>query len=305
MKHNIKITLILLGMFLLTQLIGLYVINFYTPRFEEVLINGTIQNVSYGNNIPYGMKPPSIEPEFSIISLLLAITFATALIFLLVKIKAKLIIRSWFFFVVAIGMAISFTALLGKIKYASFIALFIAFILSFFKIYKRDILIHNLTEIFIYPGIAVIFVPILNVWTAVILLLAISVYDAYAVWKAKFMQKLAKYQITELQVFSGFFVPYISKRLKNKIMKMKKLGRKNEKIKVNLAILGGGDIAFPLIFAGVLYRSIGVLSSLIVIATSTIALGLLFILARKGKFYPAMPFLTSGCLIGLGLSFLI
>ena len=46
MKHNIKITLILLIMFLVTQFIGLYVVNHYSnPE----------------NPLPYGMETPEIQ----------------------------------------------------------------------------------------------------------------------------------------------------------------------------------------------------------------------------------------------------
>ena len=40
MKHRWTITLILLTMFLVTQIIGLVVINAYTPRYETVMIDG-------------------------------------------------------------------------------------------------------------------------------------------------------------------------------------------------------------------------------------------------------------------------
>jgi presenilin-like A22 family membrane protease len=73
------------------------------------------------------------------------------------------------------------------------------------------------------------------------------------------------------------------------------------------AILGGGDIVFPLIFTGAvmnglilngLTKSAAFMQASIIILTTTIALALLFIYAKKGKFYPAMPFVTAGCLVG-------
>ena len=61
----------------------------------------------------------------------------------------------------------------------------------------------------------------------------------WAVWHSGVMQKMAKYQINNLKIFGGFFVPYISKRLKLKLKKEGRAGRKNKKIKVNIALLGG------------------------------------------------------------------
>ena len=36
MKHNLKITAILLGMFIITQFIGLYVVNHYQQEGTEI-----------------------------------------------------------------------------------------------------------------------------------------------------------------------------------------------------------------------------------------------------------------------------
>jgi hypothetical protein len=45
-------------------------------------------------------------------------------------------------------------------------------------------------------------------------------------------------------------------------------------------------------------KGVAFLQSSVIILTTTIALTLLFVFAKKGKFYPAMPFLTAGCLLG-------
>ena len=81
---------------------------------------------------------------------------------------------------------------------------------------------------------------------------------------------------------------------------------KAEKIKVNVAILGGGDVAFPLIFAGVVLKSFNSYAYGVIIALfSTLALLFLLSTAKKGKFYPAMPFITVGSLLGYAIVWLI
>src|SRR3989338_7139715 len=162
----------------------------------------------------------------------------------------------------------------------------------------------------IYPGIAVVFIPLLNIWTIIILLILISLYDAWAVWHSGFMQKMANFQINELKIFGGFFVPYLNKKqraqVKNARLLMKQGKKpKTSKMKVNLAILGGGDVVFPIITAGVILRTLGLTQALFVTAGATIALFLLFTYSQKGKFYPAMPFITAGLLAGIGLAYLI
>ena len=161
----------------------------------------------------------------------------------------------------------------------------------------------------IYPGIASVFVPILNVWTIVSLLVLISIYDMWAVWHSGIMQKMAKYQIHTLKVFSGFFVPYVSKKVRQQINKWKQSMTKKQldkkKIKVNVAILGGGDIVFPIITAGVMLKTLGLASAIFVILGATLGLAYLFFAAEKKKFYPAMPFISAGIFLGILASYLI
>ena len=72
MKHSLQITAILLTMFLVTQIIGLVVINAYTPRYETVMIDGVEKNISKSPALPYGMQPPEIKPEISLITIIFA-----------------------------------------------------------------------------------------------------------------------------------------------------------------------------------------------------------------------------------------
>ena len=98
-----------------------------------------------------------------------------------------------------------------------------------------------------------------------------------AVWKTKHMVKMAKFQ-TESKLFAGLLVPYG----KNKV-----------------AVLGGGDIGFPLLFSGVILKSFGIMEAYIVSVFAALALLLLLVFSEKKKFYPAMPFISAGCFLGL------
>ncbi len=313
MKHNTKITTIILLMFFITQLIGLFIINFYDNN---------------QNKIPYDMQPSNEIQSQSITQgityIILMFTFTIIIFIALTKIKAEIILRLWFFLVVALGLGITLTAILYNLNInnsTSLIALSIAAVLSFFKIYKKNLIVHNLTELLIYPGVATIFVFFLfmlfktqTILGIIILLLIISLYDIWAVWHSEFMQKMANYQINNLKFFTGFFIPYADKKTKQKIKTLKQKytteeelqkNFKKSKLKINLAILGGGDIIFPLITAGIFLKTYSVIPALIITVFSTLALLFLFILARKGKFYPAMPFLTIGIYLGMILSWII
>lgn len=302
MKHNLKITAIILIMFIITQFIGIYVVNHY---------------LSEENKLPYGLEPPKIETksDYSIFfgAIIIAFIIAIFLFVFLKRFKIEFILKLWFFVVVAIALSISFFSITGNFDKFIFgiplIAVLVALPLAVIKIYKRNFFVHNFTELLIYPGIAAVFVPLLNVYTVIGLLILISIYDMWAVWHTGIMQKMAKYQINQLKIFSGFFVPYISKQVRTKIKKWRKTLKKTElkkkKIKVNVAILGGGDIVFPIITAGVMLKTLGLASAILVILGATLGLGYLFFFSEKKKFYPAMPFITGGIIVGIVLSYLV
>ncbi len=308
MKHNLKLTAILLAMFIVTQFIGLYVVNHYSTT---KIINGEVVNVE-APGLPLGLETPELEgqKEFNqiFISIIIAFVIAIVLLFLLTKFKIQFILKLWFFAVVSIALVISLLAILPSFKYVLLVALIIVLPIAFIKIYKTSFLLHNLTELLIYPGIAAVFVPILNIWTVGILLILISVYDIWAVWHSGIMQKMAKYQINELKVFGGFFVPNLSKKQKILIEKVKKSDKKEElgkkKFKINVAILGGGDIIFPIIAAGVMLKTLGIYSALLVTLGAVLGLAYIFFFGKK-KWYPAMPFITAGIFAGIIASYLI
>ena len=291
MKHKITIILILLGMFLVTQFIGLYVVNHYSQ-----------------NTLPYGMDPPKdIDPVSFFPSIIIAFIIAIALFFLLTKFKVEFILKLWFFVVIVLALGISINSFLPKFQYLPVIALIIALPFALIKVFNRNILVHNTTELFIYPGIAAIFVPLLNIWTMILLLILISVYDMWAVWKSKIMQKMAKYQINTLKIFSGFFIPYLSKKQGQMIrnLKDKKSKLNKKKIKVNVAILGGGDVIFPIIAGGVMLKTLGIWSAIFVILGAALGLTYLLFFSEKKKFYPAMPYITAGIFLGMLISVIL
>src|SRR3989344_1951223 len=72
-------------------------------------------------------------------------------------------------------------------------------------------------------------------------------------------------------------------------------------VKVRTAILGGGDIGFPLLFAGVIMKEIGLWQSLLIPFFALGGLAFLLWYGDEKKFYPAMPFISAGCFVGLGV----
>lgn len=304
MKHTMKVTLMLLVVFLLAQFAGLAITNQYIDK-ELSAETGETEF----KDLPLNMDRPDVPESQAYIFIITAVIIGTILVLLLVRFKGARLWRAWFFMAASLCLTMAFGAFMHQ-----YLALALGVILSFYKVYRPNFYIHNLTEIFLYGGLAAIFVPIMNIYAAIILLLFISLYDMFAVWQSKHMVSMAKFQ-SESKVFAGLMIPYSLKDLKKqseakkkvKAAKKSKAPTKTVKVKssVKHAILGGGDIGFPLLFAGVLLKTYSFATVLIVPIVTTLALFGLFMYAKKDKFYPAMPFVTAGCLVGYFIVWLI
>ena len=49
----------------------------------------------------------------------------------------------------------------------------------------------------------------------------------------------------------------------------------------------------------------GMAQALLIPLSAAIGLAALFAISKKGKFYPAMPFVSAGCFVGYGIAALI
>jgi hypothetical protein len=136
MKHNLKITFILLAMFLVTQFIGLYVINHYSIQ---------------GNPLPYNMGMPEVENDSDFYtslfpSIIIAFIFAIVLLILLTKFNLGFVLKLWFFVVILIALGIFLTSFFPEQnqKYIPYILLIFVLPIALIKVYGRNFLIHNI-----------------------------------------------------------------------------------------------------------------------------------------------------------------
>jgi presenilin-like A22 family membrane protease len=320
MKHSIKITSIIVLIFILSQVFGLFIVDNYMSTDD----NG---NTVY-KELPLNIERPEMKENVVWIYILSAILIGTIIMLGLIKLQAKLATKIWFFLAIFMALTISLSSILSNS-----IAITIALLISLSRLIKPNFIINNLSEIFLYGGITAIFHNVLNIKISIIILLLISLYDYIAVYKIKHMITLAKYQTSE-KLFAGIMIPYkIFNNNKFKMGKLKniinlnflkniKQRKKPNSNKRNVqiysatnnnpknsnektAILGGGDMAFPLFFSASIMKEYNIIIALIPVITSTLSLIYLFLISKKNKFYPAMPFLTIGCLLGYGIIFLI
>ncbi|MBN2880962.1 hypothetical protein JXM83_02820 [Candidatus Woesearchaeota archaeon] len=328
MKHDIKITLVLITIFFLSQIVGLFIVNEYVSTTK--LINQTTGeeyieiNYSDIEVINTKIEHPEVNESFSFIYIMIAIIVATLFVLLLVKFRSFKIWKAWFAMSVFFATYIALSPFILKIPFmtsliAKIITTVIVVVLVALKLFRSNVFVHNFTEVVMYGGIAAIFVPITNLFSACMLLVLISIYDMYAVWKSKHMVSMAQFQ-TKSNVFAGLYLMYDNKTKKicsdfKKIESNPKpeLAAKDiptpkhvKQTSLKQAILGGGDITFPLIFASAVLKFTASLWLAGIIAIfSTIAISLLFMFSKPNKFYPAMPYISAGCFAGLGVVFLI
>ncbi len=290
MKHNWPITLLLVGMFLLAQVVGLFIISAYVD-VQKTAEAGKVEWKSLPSIAGFVMERPEATPGISVFYILLALLIGTILILLIIRMQRVILWKIWFWLAVVMCLHIAFAAFMP----AGY-ALLLALALGSLKIFRPGVLVHNITELFIYGGLAVIFVPLLTPLTTIILLVLISCYDMYAVWRSQHMTRMAQFQ-AKSGIFAGLLLPYAPKKIVLKVPKKPGL--------VRTAILGGGDIGFPLIFAGVVMKTFGPQQAAVIALGASAALLCLLFFGQKKRFYPAMPFLSAGCLIGYALAFLL
>ncbi|MBI2660620.1 hypothetical protein HYX07_05650 [Candidatus Woesearchaeota archaeon] len=297
MKHTLKITIALVLFFFMAQFAGLLIVNHYIDHKKSFEAKETVMKP-----LPYGIERPEVKNQStSFIYITIAILIGTVLVLLLVKFNKPMIWKLWFFATVWLTLSIALAAFLNSV-----LAAITALALAILKLFKPDLIIQNISEIFMYGGLAAIFVPMLNLFAAFMLLIVISAYDYLSVYKTKHMIKLAKFQ-SKSKVFAGLLIPYNKGKIS--VDEAVKPGLKKIPAKISsqrVAVLGGGDIGFTLIFAGVVMKGLmlhesilsGFLKALIIPVFASFALLFLLVKGQENKFYPAMPILSAGCFLG-------
>jgi presenilin-like A22 family membrane protease len=306
MKHKLNVTITIIIIFFITQLFGLFLVQ--EDISSITYINDTIV-VEHGDT-SLGQRPETSGAE-SFFFIAISVLVGTLLVLGIIKYGKVKLWKAWFFLAIFFAISLALGVVMNYL-----IAYLIALALTILKLWKRNAITHNLSEVLMYSGIAVLIVPMFDLLWGFILLFAISIYDIYAVWKSKHMVKMAKFQ-SENKMFAGLMIPYDNKHMKLRLPQDPKLESKTiskKKKTTQNAILGGGDVAFPLIFSGVvmehliingLSRTAAFLQASIIAFCVTLAISGLFFFAKKDKFYPAMPFVTFGCVIGYLIILLI
>lgn len=327
MKHTRKVLFAFISLFLLSQILGLFLLSL---SVANVTTNdsGNIQVIYANTSIG---ERPQVEGYNSLIYIAIGVIVGTLLLLLIAKYNKVKFWKVWFFIAAWMTISISLGVIFGEKLY--FLGWALGAALAAAKIMYPNPILHNLTELLMYAGIGLFLIPILSIPIAIILLVVVSIYDAYAVWKSKHMVTLAEFT-KKSNLFPGLAISYVEEKDRTRILssipktahaktaqassdKAQKTSKeehianapsqKKRGTSARIGVLGGGDVIFPMLFAGTVFTkmislghdvpsSLGV--SLIISLGAAAAITLLFVYGKKDRYYPAMPFITAGCLLG-------
>ncbi len=177
------------------------------------------------------------------------------------------------------------------------LALFLISFLILLWLKKQSVFVHNLCIIIGIAGMGAMLGLRMNPETVAVLLLVFAVYDFIAVYKTKHMVKMAKEMIAHKAIL-GLIVPKKGASFNGELKDVKTGG--------NFLVLGGGDIAFPLIFCVSLIPE-SIYFSLLVLLFSVIGLFFsyfIFLKQKEQKPIPALPPIAVFSVLGYLITFL-
>ncbi|MEM5882735.1 MAG: presenilin family intramembrane aspartyl protease [Candidatus Aenigmatarchaeota archaeon] len=280
-----KVVLFFAGIFLLTQILGLYIGNEY------------IQLIKTGEAEPAFENPESVENSILLIFYMLLMT---GLIILIIKYR-KTLIRVLEAVAVFFASMITFDFLFPVVILFVPVSLILAFILTTWKILRPSVLNQNLAIIFSVAGAGAVIGASLGVLPVLVFIALIAIYDFISVFLTKHMVYIAK-EITKTPTAFTAAFPYKFEKPKKIVVKGRKITKK-----FHVFQLGGGDIALPLIFSVSVLRSFGLTQAIFSVVGASISLSILVYYATKkpGKALPGIPWISCGMLSFFIISMLI
>lgn len=232
----------------------------------------------------------STAGSFGSLQIFSMVLVATALMLLLVRYGLKTLLRLWF------DTSMLMT---GFIYLSVFFSGALAFGMAVAGAVVRRHVPHLWTRNGIdglsFAGAGLLFGLLVDLRTAVLLILLIGIYDIVAVYLTEHMVQLATASM-ESGAFAGLMYPKDDTTTAT-------TGdvTPDEDGSGEIGIIGGGDIVIPLMLAVAATTALGVIAGLAVIAGATLGLVVLFEKSSEESFYPAIPAVGGGGLFGLAL----
>jgi len=222
---------------------------------------------------------------------LLAFGIGTAIVLGLIRIMhGGFLLRLFFLFALFSGTLITTSVFIPD----AWAIIFSLSLVSFYVVWPR-VWFHNLILILTLPGIAALLGASLNPWTAVLILIIMSVYDYVAVYKTKHMVRMAKAMISGRAIFAMIFPehwPGFLSRLSD--------AHPGE----GFMMLGTGDFVFPLIMTASAYAISPIAAWLVFIFVliGLLLMHLIFVSQKTRRPMPALPPLAAFAILGFLLA---
>jgi presenilin-like A22 family membrane protease len=266
--------------------------NIYIPpQPTEVIIWPTPTTLPGGEVIT---PPPtsSLGPILIYFAVLIAVM---GVVLALIPLSAlKLVFRLLFAWLFAWGVFILLVFWLPL-----WLTLTIAVSVGLLWLFRPKIWLHNLVMVIAMVSVAAVFGRLISPWTAMILLLALAVYDYFAV-RFGYMLWMVN-RMSRVTTLPAFILPRDAADLQGSLRESdvsRIVAQKPEDRE--FSILGGGDIAFPLLLTASVYFTKGPLTALIIAAASLAGLIAAYWIQAvflKGKPIPALPPIAALALI--------
>jgi len=237
----------------------------------------------------------------SLISFLIAFGIATALILLFITfIKFKMAYSAFYALLIFIG-----TETVFSVFFPELVAIILAIAAVAIRFLLPNILTHNITFFLALAGISAQLGTLIPVLAIIPILIVLSVYDVIAVFKTKHMVQLFKGMMQQ-GVVMGIVIP---ENPADMVRPMQHAVRTkfHEEDKKQFVMLGGGDIAFPAMFAISALAQYGIASAVAILIGSLIGIVAIHLLFTLGKIraLPALPPIAGFAIAGFLISLLL
>jgi presenilin-like A22 family membrane protease len=249
---------------------------------------------------PTGEIIPEVPASSSLIPILVyfvALVIVVGLVLFFIPLSAlKYLFRILFAFLFTWGVFI-----LCVFWLPLWAAIIIALIAGMAWLFFPRVWLHNLVMIIAVASVSAVFGRLISPWTAMILLGALAIYDflavrfGYMLWMANRMSQSAALPAFILPSHAGELRSTVTHTDLNKVADTPAADR-------SYSVLGGGDIAFPLLLTASVYFARGLNASLLIAAFGMAGIGLAYLIQAKilkGKPMPALPPIAVLGLVGL------
>jgi presenilin-like A22 family membrane protease len=260
----------------------------------------TITTTSPGGE-PTVIEKPGVAPPSSLLPILLyfaALIVVVSILFFIPLSALKFFFRAVFSLLFAWGMFI-----LCVFYLPVWAAIVIGLATGIAWLFYTRMWLHNIALLVAVASLASVFGRFLNPWTAMILLGVLAVYDLLAV-RFGFMMWMAN-KMSQNSALPAFVMPSQASDLRTTVRHVNLNDvAATEPSERDFSILGGGDIAFPLLLTAsvFLYPDFGLKHALFVACFCLLGLCTAYFIQSKilkGKPVPALPPIAIFGLIGM------